>query len=398
MIWIVLIIIVISAVVIWQETHCAVVNNSAVLCNVRLNNARRRVSLKPSLGLVVLLFVLACISGLRKEIGGSDYFVYKTVYDSLPKLDIFFSNFSSLRVDYITYGHEVGWLFIMSFIKSLGLNYNGFLFLISLFFYFSFFKLIKCFDVNSYLIILFFLYTTFFYNTMISIRQGTTIAVFMLMVICLFKKKYKTYFLLYIVACCIHTAAVILILPVIIFNCCVKRNTIRNLVIIAFFLLVLAQLHVNILYPFKYLTPVIRTVFGGTVAQKFLDFIGSAGAGNISILHSLQFLLFMWLIYYYNKQIYENRIFAGVANIILLLFIPLILFPQYAILTRIKDYFTIFYGVLLAIILKVEKSSRNRLIILAFCILICTVGYFKYIIEFDDGHFWSYAIGFKLRG
>ena len=82
---------------------------------------------------IISLVILCLISGTRYNIGGSDYFWYKNLYQMVPTNNIFeqllsFSNST---------GIEKGFVFYMSVVKILGFNFYGFTLIISSFPYSS---------------------------------------------------------------------------------------------------------------------------------------------------------------------------------------------------------------------------------------------------------------------
>ena len=84
---------------------------------------------------IITLCVLCLMSGTRYYLGGTDYLVYLSVYTSIPKLKDFFINFNLLDQLYTTYGFERGYLFLNSFVKTLGFNFFGFTLIHSVIFY-----------------------------------------------------------------------------------------------------------------------------------------------------------------------------------------------------------------------------------------------------------------------
>ncbi|AQU80219.1 hypothetical protein AJGP001_13460 [Planococcus faecalis] len=138
---------------------------------------------------ITSLIILCLISGTRYYLGGSDYYIYETVFNGLPTLKDFIINFAHIHNYYPTYGFESGYLFINSLIKTLGLNFFGFTLINSIFFYTCLYIGFKKYSFNFNLLIIVFLYKVFFYNTFISMRQSITLAIFFLAIKYIEEKK-----------------------------------------------------------------------------------------------------------------------------------------------------------------------------------------------------------------
>lgn len=339
---------------------------------------------------LIMILVLALISGLRFEIGGTDYFVYERVYKSLPTLKLFFEKFNTINTEYTTYGHEKGWLFIMSFFKTLNFNYNAFLFAHSVFFFYSLYKFLKNYNAYPMLTLLLFMYMMYFYNSMVSLRQSTTIAIFFLLLPYLQKRKFIKYFVVVGLSVMIHRAAIILVIPYFIYSFKPNKKFLMFLLFLSIPLLAMSIFRINILNIFSPVLPLINKLLGATTAMKFESLI-SGGGESINILHSFQYLavLFLTIVFYDYLMIFNKNNMKMAIVMLICLYPILIIFRNYAILTRIKDYFVLFYGVVLGMMCYI-RSGRYAKYILPVCILLCGWGFFRYIFSFDDGHFIEY--------
>ena len=65
------------------------------------------------------------------------------------------------------------------------------------------------------------------------------------------------------------------------------------------------------------------------------------------------------------------------------------LFRGSEILTREKDYFTIFYAVVLGMI--IDKVPKAKYPIYVGVTLLCAFGYYRYVLAFDNGAFLMYS-------
>ena len=127
---------------------------------------------------IIILIILCLMTGTRYNIGGYDYFVYKNVYEHVP--DILHFDLLNIWNIHEVFNLEKGFLLICSIVKSIGFTYYGFNLLCSIFFYFSLYKGLKKYTNNFILLIIFFLYKLFFYNTFVLTRQMLCIGGFFL--------------------------------------------------------------------------------------------------------------------------------------------------------------------------------------------------------------------------
>lgn len=157
---------------------------------------------------IITLFILCIISGTRYYLGGTDYYAYERIFESVPYL----SKFDFMRVQNIsgTYGSEIGYLFLCSVIKTLGFNFFGFTLVHSVIFYICLYIGLKKYTKNFNFLIIIFLYKIFFYNTFISMRQSITIAIFFIAIRFIQEKKIIKYFLCCTLAVLFHNGALLL--------------------------------------------------------------------------------------------------------------------------------------------------------------------------------------------
>ena len=118
------------------------------------------------------------ISGLRFELGGSDYNIYREGFEAIPKLWKLNQLGDSIENIKLVNNFEIGYLLFNSFVKTLGFNFYGFTVIESAIWYLCMYHGLKRY-INDWAIVLpVFLYKLFFYNTFISLRQSITIAIF----------------------------------------------------------------------------------------------------------------------------------------------------------------------------------------------------------------------------
>lgn len=341
---------------------------------------------------ILLICILALISGTRYYLGGTDYYIYNNVFSSIPTLAEFFGNFNILDQVYTTYGMEDGYLFLNSFIKTLGFNFFGFTLFHSIFFYSVFFKCVSKYTNRMGLVIVVFLYKLFFYNTFISMRQSLTIALFWFMLEYIEEKQFIKYMIGCLICIKLHTASIILI-PLYFINRIQisKKLIIRlNMIFIPTILISIAGINIMVLFE-----PLLQYMQDPTAQSKAANMINSSG-GGINLLHTLEYFIIMFLVIRNYDAIIKCDTDSKLIIKLFLVLLPLFtLFRNVEILTRVKDYFTITYGILLGYIC-VIRNKRDVLKILII-IYYCAFTFFRFILLFDNGELIQYE-SYILKG
>jgi len=328
---------------------------------------------------IITLTLLIVISGTRYHLGGSDYVIYKSVFDSLPRLKDFLLNYKYIHSKYLTFGFEIGYLFINSFVKSLGFNFYGFTLFHSIFFYTSMYIGLKKYIYNFNFFIIIFLYKLFFYNTFISLRQSITLAIFFLSIKFIEEKKTIKYFISIAIASLFHTAALILF-PIYFINI-IKLNKKKIVILNIIFIptLLISLIKFNILQYFRFIINLLKNpVAISKVENLFFGDITS----SISLFHTLEYFLIMIIILKnFNKLVNVNDNSIKLFLVLLPLFT---LFRNYEILTRFKDFFTFTYAIILNNVSNLDGRSK-KILIYFFTILISSYGFYRFILLFDNG-------------
>lgn len=331
---------------------------------------------------IATLIILCFVSGTRYNLGGSDYSVYKATFDSLPTLSVFFADFAHLHEHYLTFGFETGYLLLNSLIKTIGLNFYGFTLIHSVIFYICFYIGIKRYAFNLNLLIIVFLYKMFFYNTFISMRQSITIAIFLIAMHYIEDKKPVKYFVLCTIAVFFHTAALILFPVYFIRKITLTKNTIlkANIIFIPSILISLLNVPTMKLFSFA-----IGLAGNPIIATKANSLIATAAGSPIGIFHTLEYLLLMlFVIYYYEKIINIDEHAEFILKLFMILLPIFTLFRGYEILTRIKDYFTLSYGIILGYLCMTD-NAKHRYLFQIGTIIVCAFGFFRFITLFGSG-------------
>ena len=329
---------------------------------------------------IITLIVLCIISGTRYYMGGTDYGIYKNMFEVLPS--IFHFDFSTVHDMYGTYGAEKGYLFFNSIIKTIGFNFFGFTLIHSIIFYVCMYIGLKRYSKNFNLLIIIFLYKMFFYDTFISLRQSITIAIFFISLRFIEKKKIIPYFLCCILAVTFHNGALILFLVYFInkIKLTKKRVIILNCIFIP--TIILSMLNIPILAPFQGFINLFSTNVG---IQKATDLINASGANGISYLHTIEYFAIMALVILnYDKIIKSDKNAEFILKLFLVLLPLFTLFRGYEILTREKDYFLFTYAIILNYLCIISNKNYASVIQIA-TVVVCLLGFYKYIISFDNG-------------
>ncbi len=337
---------------------------------------------------LILIAILAIVAGLR-NVGGTDFNVYRKVFEGAPSLSAFFEDYDVLDDKYQTYGVERLYLFSNTFLKSLGFSYYGFIFIHSLFIIFVTYFALRKYTSEFTIVIFVFLYKFYFYNVFISLRQPITIALFFIMLRFMEKHKWKQYFLMCIVCFMFHSAALVLF-PVYFLN---RLKLSKRLVVILNFIfiptLILSELNVPVL---KLLDPILEwDIFSTDEAFNKADtLINGISSNSINWLHTAEYFLFMALIIMFFDEIIKVHPDAETMIKLFLCLLPIFtLFRNYEILTRIKDYFTLSYGFIISYFCMIRNGRMRELIYLVL-VAWCGLGFFRFISLFDGGAMLSY--------
>ena len=111
---------------------------------------------------VLMLLILGSLAGFR-NMGGTDFGVYQSVYENTPYFTDYLSNYAVLHENYFLRNMEKGYIGYISFIKTfLGLSFYGYLVLQAIIIYTCMYIGLKRFTNHWGVFILIFLYKMFF--------------------------------------------------------------------------------------------------------------------------------------------------------------------------------------------------------------------------------------------
>ena len=122
--------------------------------HAKSNNSQKTLNL-------LAIAMLALVAGLR-NVGGTDFSVYRKIYNSIPTIGEFFENYAVLDDKYSTFGAERMYLLLNSFCKTIHLSYYGFIFLHSMFILFTMYFALRKYTFEFTIVIFVCLYKFYF--------------------------------------------------------------------------------------------------------------------------------------------------------------------------------------------------------------------------------------------
>ena len=337
---------------------------------------------------LIAIAMLALIAGMR-NVGGTDFSVYRKIYNSIPELGNFFNDYAILDDKYSTFGVERLYLFFNSLCKTLHLSYYGFIFIHSMFMLFTMYFALRKYTSEFSIVIFVFLYKFYFYNVFISLRQPITIALFFVMLRYMEKREWQKYFLLSIVCFMFHTASIVLF-PIYFLNRLkLSKKLIIGLNIVFIPTLVLSVLNVPVLRLFD---PILSLDIFATdeLFNKADNLINGESLTAISWLHTAEYFLIMGLLILFYDDLIKAHPKADTMIKLFLCLLPIFtLFRNYEILTRVKDYFTLSYGFILSYMCVIRNGQFRQLVYIG-VLAWCGFGFFRFITLFDGGAMMNY--------
>lgn len=354
---------------------------------------------------VLVVLLLAFMTGTRYYMGGSDVYVYEGMYKAVPAPWIIFKAIFTGAKHGINSNYELGFQFMCSIIKTLGFSYFGFILLWSILFYSLLLKGLEEFVPSWAVFFAVFMYKLFFYNTFISIRQGMTLAIFCIMLKYIRDRKWFKYYVLCVLALLVHNGAILLFPLYFITYIPISKKFIH------FYALAMA--------PTWFLSSYVDL---SSYILKVAELLNSSkgqhwafSTERISVIHTLEcYVVVILVLLFYDKIIHsENEKEAKLSLQLFLVTLPMFtLFRDWIILTREKDYFVLMYGILFGYILDKGTTStdaeqeaiiqssnnydvgeRNARLISLGIIAVCFLGMMRFVFVFDGGvlkHFTSF--------
>lgn len=320
-----------------------------------------------------LLFMFACVSGFRYEMGGTDYEYYQFIYDTI-------NGETNLLLTLAVTEYEVGYsAYVYICANILHLSYNGSLLLESFIFYSLLYLGLKRYMPNWGVFLLLFMYKMFFYVTMVAMRQAFTIAGFYCILRYLEERKMIKYYVCLLLLSLFHYGALILFVLYPLFKIKISRERLRKIGIVFGLSTIFSGLTGSLLN-------FVVSVLG--LSQLEEKAAGYTGGASLNFLYTIEyFLLYVLLIQNYAKIKFKFNQTDFVIKLFLVVLPIVTLFRSTLILVRELPYFYPAYAIILYYIYSVSKSKKEIIIIFS---MICLLGILKYVIQFDDGHFMDY--------
>lgn len=330
--------------------------------------------------ILLCLLMLTIVSGTRL-VGGLDFMTYEGHYANLPT----FPDVLNPRLRNNNY--EIGYTLIASFFKTLGISFYGFCLLHAAFFNFCVWKGLKRYTSHFGIVILIFLYKLFFYNTMISMRQSITVACFLLMVPLIQDKKYLKYYICAILVSTIHNGAYLLFVIYPLVYIALTRRRIKLLNIIFIPTLFIGFADIDVIGPLGQFLQ--DNAMNEAMEYRTSHYFDNENVSSIGIFHTLEYFLLMFVVYYNIRKLNLKNPKVHIVMWMFLCLLPLFtLLRGSEILTREKDYFLMYYAVIIGYL--IDIMPRTRTLVFCFVTLLCAFGYYRFVYLFDGGAFLMY--------
>ncbi len=308
--------------------------------------------------LLIPTVFLFLFGGLRKGIGGYDYYVYEYFYN-LPK-------------NQNPYGYEIGFVKLRNFCHILGLNYNGFLMILSFIFIFILYYLFIEYSEQPTLCLLIYFSLFYFWQNFTILRNFIAIILFWIGIKYILEDNFIKYIIFCIVAFLFHKSAII-IFPMYFL---LKLKPKKKIIILSF-------LGAGVLTLFSSLIFYIKSdLFGLT--ERILRYSNIKESGNIGeYLEILILNIILYKVIFKEKKITLEKkdiIFCNMSFFSLIIFT---IFFRYAIVLRFLEYFRL--GIVIVIPYLIFKIKNENYRYLTVFILILYLFYRLYNGIYDYG-------------
>lgn len=329
----------------------------------------------------VCLGFMTIVSGTRL-CGGLDFPTYEDHYQQLATFP------DVLNPVNVNQNYEIGYTYIASFFKTVGISFYGFCLIHAAFFFFCLWKGLSRYTNHFGIVILVFLYKLFFYNTMISMRQSITIALFFVLLPLIENKKFLRYYICVFFVSKIHNGSFLLYALYPLIYITLDKGRIRWLNLIFIPTIAIGMAGIDVMGPIGlFLQDNAANEAIGSKASKYFE---NENMSPIGIFHTLEYFLVMFLFY---KNIHHFDLKDSKTHLVVWMFLCLLplftLLRGSEILTREKDYFVIFYAVIIGML--IDRIPQKKSLLYIGITLLCAFGYYRYVISFDGGHFLTYT-------
>lgn len=331
---------------------------------------------------IVMLSILFCVSGFR-YLGGEDLIIYEDGYYSVPYL------FSTEFIDYIgtieSHLWEPGFLVFISFWRTIvGLSFYGFLLVDAAIFYILLYVGYKRYTFHWGILLMFFMYKLFFYETFVAMRQQISICLFFLIMHLIEERKPLRYYLLCtFLVLPFHYGGAILFLVYFISKIKITKERFLFTGLL--------------LLPFAFLPPIFSPILQPIMTliseDKGLSYL--SGGEMQSMFYTLETYLVWFLIYRNYENITKGHTHAEFMIKLFMIILPCVtVFRDIVILRREMDYFYLCIPVLIGYICNVNHKYKG--VIFLVMASICFYGYMRYLANFDGGGLVPYKSWIEL--
>lgn len=297
--------------------------------------------------LVILTILLLLFCGFRFRSG--DYEMYKFFYIVAPKLSDFFT------VDLSYLDIEVGYVLLMSFLKSIGFDEYGYFFITSSVLILSVYRASNKYVKNSLISMIIFFYLYFISFSFVLIRQGLSIGILLFSYKFIFKRE-KYYFLISVlVASLFHKSALIFILAYFLPKLKITKKTF----ILSIFFIAILMIFTNT----QILVPIVNKLPNFIPKHKFLKYILQNGRyGKFEIgFGSVEKIFLVGIGIFFRKQLNSKVRYRFFYNQYLLSVIIYFSFFRYNVIAgRMGDVFSISIIFIIPIYYEIIKKYRKK--------------------------------------
>lgn len=328
-------------------------------------------------GLEISFLLIFLFTALRYNFG-TDYSAYQSLFYEIFEHDTY------LTLDSADFRIEYGWLLLNYLFKPLG--FFPFIFIISVFFIYTYYALIKKYVPTNYYWLAVFIYIFFFNLFLIqlsAIRQTLSISIF------LFSIKYiiegrgtLKYILLIVFASFFHSSSLFLLFLAL-FNIPRIRNSSKT----GYFILIIFVLLLFFGQRLTAYLPYLLTLFTG---DRYTFWYESDIVSKISVMGSLLWFSLLYIVVYYStKQTDYMKLFYNFCAIFFLVY-PLTVLVFLS--DRMGYYFAPFTLIIFPHILTTEQNKIKRFALSSFFIIFIMYNFFRfftldYVVEaqgYDD--------------
>jgi transmembrane protein EpsG len=313
------------------------------------------------------LVLFTTISGFR-NMGGADYLIYRKHYQGKDE-----STF------------ELGYEVLVKVFNLIGINYEGFVFIVSLFCSFVIARFIKRFSPKPNLSL--FLYTGafFIYYNLIATRQLIALSFFLVGLSYLFDRQELRSVLILLFGSLFHTSILVTIFGIV-FIRFYKIGFLFFILIFTIFIQTGFDLVEIILIFSKYGLSFVES-------RMVYDYLLSTRVIPITTFVRIIFTCALIVNFIYRFGLEDYKLRASVILYLIFVFLFMI-FNSYDIMMRIWVYFEILSIILIPHIISAARMKLIKFSLILFYICFYLFSFFNNIVSFDDGDFVKFNLVF----